>query len=124
MQYFWIIVFGIFSGVLGGMGMGGGTLLIPLLGFLDMPQQAIQAANLISFIPMAVVTLSVHKRNGLLKTDRTGYMIFPAVAFAIVGAVLPGVVDDKVLKGCFGIMLLVLGVMSFFTVFSRKNAQE
>ena len=40
------IVFGIIGGLLGGMGMGGGTLLIPLLTLgLDVPQQTAQLLN-------------------------------------------------------------------------------
>ena len=56
----WLIVFGFISGILGGMGMGGGTLLIPLLNFLDIEQQTIQAINLISFLPMACVAWESH----------------------------------------------------------------
>jgi uncharacterized membrane protein YfcA len=45
------ILVGIIGGVLGGMGMGGGTLLIPMLGiFFGLEQHVAQAINLISFI--------------------------------------------------------------------------
>lgn len=59
-----LIVFGFLGGILGGMGMGGGTLLIPLLSFLDIPQRTIQAINLIGFLPMSAVALF-----SILKTD-------------------------------------------------------
>ena len=124
MQYVLIVIFGIISGILGGMGMGGGTLLIPLLGFLSLPQQSIQAANLISFIPMAAATLAVHKRNGLLNGTRTGFMIVPAVIFAVIGAFLSNVVESKTLKIAFGVLLLVLGISEFVSVFSKKNQAE
>ena len=52
MQIFLFVLFGFLAGIIGGMGMGGGTLLVPLLSFLDMEQKTIQATNLISFIPM------------------------------------------------------------------------
>lgn len=43
------------AGLLGGMGMGGGTILIPALTiFLGVEQHAAQAANLIAFLPMAL----------------------------------------------------------------------
>ena len=35
------VIIGIIGGVLGGMGMGGGTLLVPLLGLVKILQQAI-----------------------------------------------------------------------------------
>lgn len=81
----WLIVFGFISGILGGMGMGGGTLLIPLLNFLDIEQQTIQAINLISFLPMACVALGLHFKNKLVKPRHTLWMIAPACAFCILG---------------------------------------
>ena len=54
----WIIVIGIVSGMISGMGIGGGTILIPALLFLqDMNQQQAQGINLIYFIPTAVIAL-------------------------------------------------------------------
>ena len=60
MEYLWYGIAGVLSGVLGGMGMGGGTLLIPLLSlFYSVGQHTSQAVNLISFIPMAIVALII-----------------------------------------------------------------
>ncbi|HRX13849.1 MAG TPA: sulfite exporter TauE/SafE family protein [Eubacteriales bacterium] len=124
MTYLIIAVFGFISGILGGMGMGGGTFLIPLLGFLDIPQQTIQATNLISFIPMAAATLVVHKKNGLVKNHRVLIMILPAVIFAIVGALLSNVVEDKILKISFGILLLTLAACQIYEIFKPKKDLE
>ena len=53
--------------MLGGMGMGGGTVLIPALTvILGVEQHVAQATNLIAFLPMALFTLKIHKENGLL----------------------------------------------------------
>ena len=44
---------GLVGGILGGMGMGGGTLLVPILTvFLSMAQKTSQFMNLVAFIPM------------------------------------------------------------------------
>ena len=93
-----------------GMGMGGGTLLIPLLNFLDIEQQTIQAINLISFLPMACVALGLHFKNKLVKPRRTLWMIAPACAFCILGALLTKNTSSEVLKICFGVFMLLLGV--------------
>ena len=69
-----LIIIGLLGGVIGGMGMGGGTLLIPLLTiFAGMEQHAAQALNLIAFVPMSVVALGIHIKNKLVdfKTVRT-----------------------------------------------------
>lgn len=67
MEFLWYAVAGVLGGVLGGMGMGGGTVLIPLLSiFYAVEQHTAQAVNLIAFIPMAVVAIIIHIKNGLL----------------------------------------------------------
>ena len=44
MNLIWLVLAGIVSGIVGGMGMGGGTLLIPILTiFLSFPQKNAQA---------------------------------------------------------------------------------
>lgn len=105
-----LILFGFLSGILGGMGMGGGTLLIPLLTFLDIPQQTIQAINLISFLPMAMVALFFHFKNGLVKSDNILWIVIPALLFAGIGAFLTKYVEGFFLKYSFGGLLLVLGI--------------
>ena len=61
------IIIGVTGGVIGGMGMGGGTLLIPLLTLATGTEQHVaQAINLIAFIPLSVVALIIHARNKLL----------------------------------------------------------
>lgn len=105
-----IILCGFAAGVIGGMGMGGGTLLIPLLGLMEINQYAVQAANLISFLPMATVALVLHFKNKLVKTKGTAYIILPAVAATICGAFLTHFTKEGILKICFGVFVLGLGV--------------
>ena len=67
----WVIVIGIVSGMISGMGIGGGTILIPALLFLqDMNQQQAQGINLIYFIPTAVIALITHIKNKNIETNR------------------------------------------------------
>lgn len=58
------ILAGLASGVISGMGIGGGAILIPaLVFFLGMDQHGAQAINLVFFIPTAVIALIIHIRN-------------------------------------------------------------
>jgi len=109
MKIFLTILFGFIAGVIGGMGMGGGTFLIPLFQFLNYSQKSIQAANLISFLPMAVVALVLHFKNGLVKTKGVLYVIIPAVVFSVAGALVANVIKPRVLKICFGIFFVIMG---------------
>lgn len=110
MQIFLLILFGFLSGIVGGMGMGGGTVLVPLLSFLDLPQKTIQAVNLISFVPMCCVALVFHAKNKLLQPQNVWWIIIPAIALAVVGALVADVAANDVLRYCFAVFLLAVGV--------------
>lgn len=109
-----IIIFiavGLAGGVIGGMGMGGGTLLIPLLVmFTGTSQHVAQAVNLLAFIPMSLAALVIHIKNGLIEYKYIPLMALPAVATGILSAWLAKSVDAGRLKMYFGIFLIVLGV--------------
>ena len=114
MKFFLTVFFGFVAGVVGGMGMGGGTFLIPLFQFLNYGQKSIQGANLISFLPMAVIALTFHFKNGLVKTKGLLFVILPAVVFSVAGALLTNNVKPQFLKVCFGIFFLIMGVVELF----------
>ena len=129
MTIFLLILFGFLAGIIGGMGMGGGTVLVPLLSFLDLSQKTIQAINLISFLPMCCVALGFHAKNKLIKTDHVWWLIIPAIAMAVVGALIADKADNKVLRICFAVFLIGVGVWQLvvavkFIVNNRKNARK
>ena len=52
---------GLFSGIIGGMGLGGGAVLIIYLTvFSDVDQLKAQGINLLFFIPIALLAVSVY----------------------------------------------------------------
>ena len=54
-------IIGFFAGIIGGMGMGGGTILIPaLILFASIDPKIAQSTNLLSSIPMTIVALAIH----------------------------------------------------------------
>lgn len=110
MQIFLLILFGFLSGIIGGMGMGGGTLLVPLLSFLDLEQKTIQAINLVSFIPMCCVALGFHAKNKLIKPVGILWIVIPAVLAAVGGAFCAGAASNKALRMCFAVFLISVGV--------------
>ncbi|MDR1913813.1 MAG: TSUP family transporter, partial [Clostridiales bacterium] len=59
------VIIGLLSGIISGMGIGGGTILIPALCILyDTQQQTAQNINLIYFIPTAIIALITHVKQG------------------------------------------------------------
>lgn len=129
MTTFLLILFGFLAGIVGGMGMGGGTVLVPLLSFLDLPQKTIQAINLISFLPMCCVALGFHAKNKLVDKRHVWWLIIPAIAMSVVGALLADEADNKVLRLCFAVFLIAVGVWQLvvaikFVVKQRKERQK
>lgn len=122
MRYIWYIIAGIVGGVFGGMGMGGGTLLIPLLNiFYSVDQYSAQMVNLISFIPMAVVALIIHFKNGIVKYKKVLYFIIPGIATCIGGCFLADTLGNDILKKCFGGFLIALAIFQTILEFLRKK---
>lgn len=103
--------------MLGGMGMGGGTILIPALTvILGVGQHVAQATNLIAFLPMAAFSLNAHKESGLLKTDGAWSVIIPAVLTSVLGGLVAVLLPAVVLRKLFGAFLIILAVKGLFAV--------
>lgn len=114
MQFYLLLLCGVAGGVLGGMGMGGGTALIPLLTLgLGLNQSLAQGLNLISFLPMSLLALRVHRKNGLLKGDGLIWIIPAAALFSVPAAFLATVLPSEMLKKAFGIFLVALSFVFF-----------
>ena len=125
MEIFLLILFGVIGGVLGGMGMGGGTLLIPLLTiFLKLEQHLVQGINLIVFLPMAVVALIFHFKNKLVEFKKTWVLMLVGAITSVGGAILSLNIKAKNLKICFAIFLICLGVFQFLSLFIFKNKKN
>lgn len=119
------IAVGIVGGILGGMGMGGGTLLIPLLTvFLSVLQKSAQAINLLSFIPMAIVALIMHFKNKLIKKEGVLFVIIPACVSAVAGSMLCLVTKAGILKRIFGGFLIALSFVQFFSETIVKKIED
>ena len=115
MTVFWYILFGIISGILGGMGMGGGTLLIPLLTMvLKTGQHAAQSANLLAFIPMSAVAVFIHAKNRLIEKKALPPILLAALPAAALGALLALKTSPDKLRIFFGIFLIILGSAYIF----------
>lgn len=122
MEYIWYVIAGVLGGVLGGMGMGGGTVLIPLLGiFYSVSQHTAQAVNLVSFIPMAVVALIIHLKNKLVDFSKIVWIIVPGVITCIVGCYLARAIPGGILRRAFGGFLTLLSIFQFINLIKHKS---
>ncbi len=118
MEWLFLIIFGVIGGLLGGMGMGGGTLLIPLLTiFIGIEQQIAQGINLISFIPMAGIALIIHTKNKLVNYKIGLPIMLSGVLSSVGGALLANITNSQQLRVYFGVFLIVLGIMQVASLF-------
>ena len=125
MEIFLLILFGVISGIIGGMGMGGGTLLIPLLTiFLGIKQHIAQGINLIAFLPMSVIALIFHIKNKLVNFKKSWIIIILGVASSIGGAILSLNLKGEQVKTYFGIFLIALGVFQFVSIFFNGKKKK
>lgn len=122
MEYVWYAVSGVLGGVLGGMGMGGGTLLIPLLTiFNGVGQHSAQAVNLIAFIPMAVVAILIHLKNKIINFKNVVLVILPGIVTCIIGCFVAKNVTGNLLGKIFGGFLIILAIIQFCGIFGKKE---
>lgn len=110
-----IIMIGFFSGIISGMGIGGGTILIPsLVLFLGLSQIEAQAINLIIFIPIAIVAILTHKKNGNIEFKYTKKIALSGLLSAIISSLIAVKTSPELLKRYFSVFLLFMGLFEFF----------
>jgi len=113
-MWIWFVIAGIVSGVVAGMGMGGGTLLIPILTLLlNIAQKNAQSLNLLVFIPTAIIALIIHYKNKLVVTKVGLLIVASGVISSVFGAWLAAVTNNESLRKYFGVFLLFIGVFQF-----------
>lgn len=122
MNILWFGVAGIASGVIAGMGMGGGTLLIPILTiFLSVEQHLAQGINLIVFVPMSLVTLIIHCKNKLIDFKVGVPIMLSGILSSIIGSLLATKLTNDVLRKLFGGFLLLVGLWQIISIFIPKE---
>ena len=107
---------GLFSGIIGAMGLGGGAVLIIYLSlFTDTPQLKSQGINLLFFIPTAVAAVTVYA----VKKQIQWKTVFKISLWGLLGAVI-GIYSADLLGGdltskLFGGLLVIMGGREIFS---------
>ncbi len=110
-----LAIIGFLSGIISGMGIGGGTILIPsLVIFKNIQQQQAQGVNLIVFLPVAIIALITHYKKGNIDFSFAKLIILAGLVGAILGSILAIKIDPVKLRKYFGIFLLLIGTYELF----------
>lgn len=116
-----IAIISFFSGLSASLGLGGGMILITcIMLFTDVSQHHAQGINLMFFIPIAVLSLIIHSRNGLIEWKKT----IPVITTGIISAIFFGTVASEIseihLKKFFAIFLIIAGIKELASRHSEK----
>ena len=106
-----LFIIGFISGIISGMGIGGGSILIPsLVLFANLIQQQAQSINLIVFIPVSIAALIVHIREKNIIFKYTKWIVPGGIAGAIVGSIIAIRINPDTLRKIFAFFLLFIGL--------------
>lgn len=116
---------GLFSGIIGSMGLGGGTVLIIYLSlFTNTSQLESQGINLLFFIPCAVIAIIIYQKSKLLRI-KTVLKIAPfGILGAFLGLFLSGVIKENIIAKIFGVLLIVLAFNELFNNLIKRLAEK
>ena len=114
MRFVYFLLLSILSGILAGMGMGGGTLLIPILTLImDVDQQIAQATNLLVFVPCAIIVCIIYWKSKLIDFKNSWLISVIASMISIVAVLVAVKLQNRTLSVIFGVFLILLGVVQF-----------
>ncbi|MBR4111388.1 MAG: sulfite exporter TauE/SafE family protein [Clostridia bacterium] len=112
---------GIISGIVSGLGMGGGTILIIILtNFFEFNQHTAQASNILFFIPTSIAAILVHLKAKDLEKKIILKMAPIAVAGGAFGAYMSAKIPSENLRKYFGIFLLLIGMYEIVKLVKNK----
>lgn len=111
---------GLMSGIIGGMGFGGGAVLIIYLTvFKDMEQLKAQGINLLFFIPIATIAVIIYAFKKQIKWRVTIPLALGGILGAVGGFFLTDFIGGNLTSKLFGGFLVLLGIKELF--FKSKN---
>lgn len=104
------VIIGIISGMVSGIGMGGGTVLILLLTmFMNTEQHIAQATNLIFFVPTSISAIIMNIKEKNINLNIGIKVAIFGVIGAIVGSMISNKLEVNVLRKYFGFFLAAVG---------------
>lgn len=124
-----LILISIVSGVVAGMGIGGGSIFILLTTIFNLLEhKQAQGYNLIMFIAVGIATTIYNIKNKNIDFKNLLKLILPVCAGSICGIFLLKIIDEKILKNCFYLFMAVIGFYEIFSslksIYKTKNNKK
>lgn len=110
------IIVGFLTGVLASMGLGGGFVLVVWLTlFMNVEQKTAQGINLLFFLPIALISLIIHIKNGLVDKKLVKKMALGGILGSVLGTLGSQLLDNSMLRMLFALFLLAFGLRELFS---------
>lgn len=109
------LIFGFIAGLTASLGLGGGYfLLIYLILFGHMQQLQAQACNLFFFILIAIISVILSAKNGLINFKVLGFCVLFGVFGVGLGLLIGFFVPVYFIQKIFAIFLMIVGFRELF----------
>lgn len=120
------IIIAIISGMIAGMGIGGGSVFILLTTIFDLlDQREAQFYNLVMFIAVGFVSTIYNIKNKNIDVKTLIKLLLPVCAGSITGIILLKLFDENILKKFFYLFMIIIGlyeiISSLKKIFITKN---
>ena len=114
------IIFGIISGIVTGLGMGGGTILILLISlFMNVEQHIAQAINLVFFIPTSISAIIINMREKNIDYKLAGVVIICGIIGAVIGAIISQNISSNNLRKYFAAFILLIAIYEIYKLYKE-----
>ena len=118
-------IVGFLTGVIASMGLGGGFILVVWLTvFAGVEQKAAQGINLLFFLPIALISLIIHIKNGLVNKTLVKKLALGGILGTVIGTFGAMWIDNSLLRKLFALFLLIFGLRELFARNPVKNADK
>lgn len=114
------ILIGVVSGIVTGIGMGGGTILILLLSIIwKYNQHVAQATNLIFFIPTSIISIIVNLKEKNINIKLASILSVFGIIGAGIGAYIGNSIEVNKLKKGFAVFLIIIAIHEVYSLYKE-----
>ena len=125
MHFLLIVVISIISGIFAGMGMGGGTILVPMLGlFFGIEQIICQSTNIICFVVLAIFCAVIYIKNKMIDFGAFWPIVIPAVIISFVASIFTLKINSGILRILFAIFIIGIGIYYFVSSLIKMRTSK
>ncbi len=112
------------TGLLASLGVGGGmVLIIWFTAVMGMSQLEAQGINLLFFLPIALLSVIIHRKNGLIDLKRLVPVFLTGAVGAAAGAYFAKLMGSELLGKIFAVFILLIGIKELFSAIFGNNRE-